>query len=192
MSTTLSPLFLPLILGTNREGRYSERIATFLLKRMKAHPEIETQLFDPRDFALPRIGYGEAIRDQFPEFCDAIQRADGLVIVSPEYNHAYPGVLKWMLDLLDEECTHKPVALVGVSSGAWGGTRVIEAILPVLRTLGFVSTAIDLNIPNVEATFSADGMPLDPAYESRADKFLTELVWMAKVLKAGRQDDSAA
>ena len=54
---------------------------------------------------------------------------DGLVVVTPEYNHGYPGVLKSVLDLLLKEYIHKAVAFVGVSAGPWGGTRVIEAMV---------------------------------------------------------------
>jgi NAD(P)H-dependent FMN reductase len=72
-------------------------------------------------------------------------RADGLVIVSPEYNHGYPGALKSVLDLLLKEYIHKSVAFAGVSAGPWGGTRVIEAMLPIARELGLTATFTDLN-----------------------------------------------
>ena len=77
-----------------------------------------------------------SIKDLFPEWRDAIIRADGLVIVTPEYNHGYPGTLKAVLDLLLREYVHKAVAFVGVSAGIWGGTRVIEAMVPMVRELG--------------------------------------------------------
>ncbi len=103
---------------------------------MSARSDIETQLFDVADFALPQDDYGLDIKDRFPQWRDAIIRADGLVIVTPEYNHGYPGALKSVLDLLLKEYIHKAVALVGVSAGAWGGTRVIEAMVPMVRELG--------------------------------------------------------
>ena len=66
-------------------------------------------------------------------------RADGLVIVAPEYNHGYPGILKHALDTNLKEYIHKPVGLCGVSAGGFGGTRVIESLLPVMRELGMVT-----------------------------------------------------
>ena len=87
---------------------------------------------------------------RFPEWRDAIIRADGLVIVTPEYNHGYPGSLKSVLDLLLKEYIHKAVALVGVSSGPWGGTRVIEACVPMVRELGLAVTFSDLNFPQAQ------------------------------------------
>src|SRR6476646_10822358 len=182
----MSELFLPLLLGTNRKLRKSEFAARWLLGEMQRRPEIETQLFDVADFALPHDDYGQEIKEQFPEWRDAIVRADGLVIVAPEYNHGYPGTLKAVLDLLLREYIHKAVGFVGVSAGPWGGTRVIEALLPTARELGLAVTFTDLNFPKIERVFDAEGKLLDPLFEKRAAGFLDELVWMSRVLKWGR------
>jgi NAD(P)H-dependent FMN reductase len=153
---------------------------------MQRRPEIETQLFDVSQFSLPHDDYGQEIKEQFPEWRDAIIRADGLVIVAPEYNHGYPGTLKAVLDLLLREYIHKAVAFVGVSAGPWGGTRVIETLLPAVRELGLAVTFTDLNFPKIERVFDAEGKLLDPLFEKRAAGFLDELVWMSRVLKWGR------
>jgi NAD(P)H-dependent FMN reductase len=181
-----SKLFLPLILGTNRKDRKSVFVAEWLHGEMQKRAEIETRLFDVKDFALPQDDYGSGIKDAFPEWRDAIIRADGLVIVTPEYNHGYPGALKSVLDLLLKEYIHKAVALVGVSSGTFGGTRVIEALVPVVRELGLVVTFADLNFPKVQEKFDQNGVLLDSAYEKRVKDFLDELVWMSRALKWGR------
>ena len=118
-------LFIPIILATNKEGRKTENVAKLLLEEMKERKGIETMLFDVKDFKFPQDDYGQSIKDQFPEWRDAIVKADGLVIVTPEYNHGYPGPLKSALDLLLPEYKHKAVGLVGVSMSPWGGTRVI-------------------------------------------------------------------
>ena len=183
-----SKVFLPVILGTNRKERRSALVAKWLLTEMEKRAEIETRLFDVRDFALPQDDYGTEIKDMFPEWRDAIIRADGLVIVSPEYNHGYPGALKSVLDLLLKEYIHKSVAFVGVSAGPWGGTRVIEAMVPMVRELGLAVTFADLNFPVVQNKFDQDGTLLDKAYEQRAGDFLDEVVWMSRVLKWGREN----
>ena len=183
-----SKLFLPLILGTNRKDRKSVFVAEWLYGEMEKRAEIETRFFDVKDFALPQDDYGTQIKDAFPEWRDAIIRADGLVIVSPEYNHGYPGVLKSVLDLLLKEYIHKAVALVGVSGGTFGGTRVIESLLPVVRELGLAVTFTDLNFPKVQEKFDQNGALTDPAYERRVKDFLDELVWMSRALKWGREN----
>ena len=181
-------LFIPLILGTPRKGRESEKVANWVVSKMDEREEIETRFFDVRDFELPRDDYGTGLRDEFPEWRDAMTRADGLVIVTPEYNHGYPGALKSVLDILLKEYIHKAVAFVGVSAGPWGGTRVIEACIPMVRELGLAVTFTDLNFPKVASKFDEHGKLLDVAYEKRVQSFLDELVWMATTLRHGRRN----
>ena len=184
----MDKLQLPILLGTSRKTRNSVHPARWLLGEMEKRTDIETRLFDVCDFALPHDDYGQGIKDRFPEWRDTIIRADGLVIVTPEYNHGYPGTLKAVLDLLLKEYIHKAVAFVGVSAGPWGGTRVIEAMVTMVRELGLAVTFTDLNFPKVQKTFDAEGKLLDEAFEKRAKEFLDELVWMSRVLKWGREN----
>jgi len=181
-------LFIPILLGTSRKNRESENVAKWVFARMGERPDIETQFFDVRDFHLPYDHYGQEIKEQFPEWRDAIVRADGLVIVTPEYNHGYPGALKGVLDLLLREYVHKAVAFVGVSAGPWGGTRVIEAMVTMVRELGLAPTFTDLNFPGVVSKFNEAGELLDEAYVKRVAGFLDELAWMATTLRWGRNN----
>ena len=144
-----------------------------------------------RDFDLPMDDYGTAIGENYPEWRNAIIRADGLVIVAPEYNHGYPGVLKSVLDLLLKEYIHKAVGLVGVSAAPWGGTRVVEACLPMVRELGLAVTFSDLNFPLVQNKFDENGVLLDETYHKHAKVFLDELVWMCSALRWGRENLSS-
>jgi NAD(P)H-dependent FMN reductase len=159
-----------------------------MITEIEKRPEIETRLFDVRDFDLRQDHYGTEIKDQYPAWREAIIDADGLIIVTPEYNHGYPGVLKSVLDLLLKEYIHKAVAFVGTSAGPWGGTRVIEAMVPMVRELGLAVTFTDLNFPLVQEKFDEEGKLLDQSYERRVKEFLDELVWMSSVLKWGREN----
>jgi NAD(P)H-dependent FMN reductase len=80
------------------------------------------------------------------------------------------------------------VAFVGVSAGPWGGTRVIEQMVTMVRELGLAVTFSDLNFPKVQRSFDAEGKLLDQAYEQRAKDFLDELIWMSRTLKWGREN----
>ena len=184
----MDKLFIPILLGTNRKERQSENVANWLFSKMQENAEIETKLFDVRDFEFPREDYGREIKDMFPEWRDAIIRADGLVLVSPEYNHGYPGPMKSVLDLLLREYVHKAVAMVGVSAGPFGGVRVVEALVTMIRELGLAVTFTDLNFPKVREKFDENGNLLDEAYEERVKAFLEELIWMSKTLRWGRQN----
>lgn len=182
----MEKLFVPILLGTNRRERESENVAKWVYGKMRDREDIEPKYFDVRDFALPRDHYGTEIGGEFPEWRDAIIKADGLVLVTPEYNHGYPGILKSVLDLLLKEYIHKAVAFVSISAGPWGGTRVCEAMLPVVRELGLTVCFTDLQFPSVGSKFDDAGLLLDPAYEKRVKGFLDELAWMSTVLRWGR------
>ena len=182
------PLFIPVILGTVRKGRASENVAKFLFEETRKREGVETELVDIRDIPLTTDDAGEAIKDS--GFSAIVSRADALVLVVPEYNHGYPGMLKHLLDTNLKEYIHKAVGVCGVSAGGFGGTRVIENLLPVLRELGLVAIFWDGNFSSAQKLFDADGKLLDQSYVKRIDKFLKELIWMAKVLRYGRENIS--
>ncbi len=114
------------------------------------------------------------------------------MIVSPEYNHGYPGVLKHVLDSCLKEYIHKAVGLVGVSAGPFGGTRVIRNLLPVMRELGLITIFWDVNFSSVQDVFDAEGKLRKEAFLKRIDKFLKELIWMATTLRYGRRSVALA
>jgi NAD(P)H-dependent FMN reductase len=180
------PLFIPVILGTVRKGRASENVAKFVLEETRKREGVLTELIDIRDIPLTIDDAGEAIKDS--GFSATVSRADALVLVVPEYNHGYPGMLKHLLDTNLKEYVHKAVGVCGVSAGGFGGTRVIENLLPVLRELGLVTIFWDGNFSGAQKLFDADGKLLDQSYVKRIDKFLKELIWMARVLRYGRDE----
>jgi NAD(P)H-dependent FMN reductase len=179
-------LFIPVILGTSRQGRWSEKCARFVAGHIARRDGVETDLIDIRRIPLAFDDAGEAIKN--PEFSAAVARADALVLVVPEYNHGYPGLLKHVLDTNLKEYIHKAVGICGVSGGPFGGARVIEHLLPVMRELGLVTIFWDVNFANVRSLFDEQGNLTDMAYVRRLDKFLAELEWMAKVLRYGREE----
>jgi NAD(P)H-dependent FMN reductase len=179
------PLSIPVILGTPRQGRLSEHAARVMVEQLCKRDGIQTRLIDVRELPFGTTDAGEAIKDL--GFSDTVMRADGLVIITPEYNHGYPGMLKHALDTNLKEYIHKPVGLCGVSAGGFGGTRVVESLLPVMRELGLVTIFWDVNVSSAGKAFDAGGQLLDPALPRRMDKMLSELIWMARVLRYGRE-----
>ena len=186
MATGERPLFIPVILGTPRQGRRSEHPAHLVFDEMKKRAGVETELIDVRALHMRLDDEGEAMKD--PAFAATVERADGLALVVPEYNHGYPGMLKHALDMNLEEYIHKAVGLCGVSAGPFGGSRVIENLLPVLRELGLVTTFTDVNFSSVQKVFDEQGKLLDESFIRRVNKFLDELIWMARVLRHGRDN----
>ena len=179
------PLFIPVILGTARMGRMSLHAARLVTQEIGKRAGVETDLIDISQIPLPTDDAGEAIKD--PGYSSKMERADALIIVAPEYNHGYSGLLKHVLDSCLKEYIHKAVGIVGLSAGPFGGSRMIQNLLPVMRELGLVTIFWDVNFSSLQKVFDSDGKLLDESFIRRMDKFLKELIWMAKTLRHGRE-----
>src|SRR5581483_1206884 len=175
---SVRPLNIPVILGTTRQGRMSAHVARVVTQELAKRPDVATELIDIATMPLPTNDAGEAIKDS--TFSTRMDQADAIVIVAPEYNHGYSGLLKHVLDSCLKEYIHKAVGIVGVSSGPFGGTRVIQNLLPVMRELGLVTIFWDVNFSSVQNSFDSNGELTDASYIRRIDKFLKELIWMGK------------
>ena len=182
------PVFLPIIIGTPRQGRLTEPAANFVFGEVLKRTDIKTELIDIRKIPIRADDAGEALKD--PQFCATVQHSDGLIIVAPEYNHSFPGLLKHVLDTNLTEYVHKAVGVCGVSAGPFGGARMIQSLLPVRRELGLVTIFWDVYFSNAGQLFDETEKITDPAYSRRVEKFLNELVWMARVLRYGRENVS--
>jgi NAD(P)H-dependent FMN reductase len=152
----------------------------------KKRAGVETELIDVRTLPMKFDDAGEQMKD--PKFSATIDRCDALIIITPEYNHSFPGLLKHALDMNLKEYIHKAVGICGVSAGQFGGARVIENLLPVMRELGLVTIFEDVNFGLVGKLFDDTGKLLDEKFVRRVDKFLNELIWMARVLRHGREN----
>jgi NAD(P)H-dependent FMN reductase len=178
-------LFIPVILGTTRQGRMSAHAAGLIAQELAKQANVETELIDIARLPLATDNAGEDLKHA--PFAAKMDRADALVVVAPEYNHGYPGLLKHVLDTCLKEYIHKAVGIAGVSAGPFGGVRVIQNLLPVMRELGLVTIFWDVNFSSVQKVFSPAGELLDDSFIRRIEKFLNELIWMAKTLRYGRE-----
>ena len=182
-------MFIPVILGTARAGRRSENLAKIKVEHLEKHAAqygVQTELIDVRDFRHPATD-NDKESDVVKKFSEKISPACGLIIVSPEYNHSFPGELKMMIDMLYDEYAKKPVGFCGVSSGPWGGNRVVEQLRTVAIELHMVPIREALYFPLVQSLFDEKGKMKDPAsYEPRIKTFMDELMWYAKPLKTAR------
>ena len=180
-------VFLPVIIGTPRQGRLTEPAANFVFGEASKRNDIETELIDIRKIPVAMDDAGEALKDS--QFSAKVARADGLILVVPEYNHSFPGLLKHVLDTNLKEYVHKAIGVCGVSAGPFGGARMIQSLLQVLRELGLVTIFADVYFGTAGKLFDpATGKITDPASSRRVEKFLNELVWMARALRHAREN----
>jgi NAD(P)H-dependent FMN reductase len=163
----------------------SAHAARFVCRELGNRDGVRTELIDIADLEHRLDDNGQGTGD--PRFAAGMARTDGIVIVAPEYNHAMPGLLKHVLDSCLKEYIHKAAGIVAVSAGPFGGARVVETSLPILRELGLVTIFWDINVGSVGKVFDESGNLLDDAFVRRTDKFLAELIWMARTLRHGRE-----
>lgn len=175
------------ILGSVRRGRMSERVATFVMARLAAAGNINAELVDLEALDLPimeeRLGRIDPAPAGVPELGAKIQAVDALVIVSPEYNHGYPGVLKNALDYFYVQYKRTPTAIVTVSNGGHGGVNAWAQLVTVLTHMGAIVLPVTVAVSHVEKSFSPEGEALEPAYVKRTDGMIAELAWLAGRLK---------
>jgi len=183
-------LYLPILYGTVREPRHSIGVARFALEVLRARPAVETRLFDPRDLRLGDLVTREWEMETRPpvleEFVREMGRADGFVIVTPEYNHSYPGALKNMIDHLYDEWNRKPFALV-TAGGVVGGARAAIALREVLVGVEAIAIPAQLSVPTVQETFDEDGPRTQrEVWTRRLHRVFDELEWYARALRPAR------
>lgn len=175
------------ILGSVRRGRQSARVATFVMQRLARLDAVTAELADLAAIQLPimeeRLGRIDPPPPGLAALGASIEQADAIVIVTPEYNHGYPGVLKNALDYFYPQFRRTPVALVTVSAGGHGGVNAWAQLVTVLAFMGAIVLPQTVAVSKVQEAFDADGRPLDPAYERRVDGMLAELVWLATRLR---------
>jgi NAD(P)H-dependent FMN reductase len=182
------PIVIAILLGTTREGRESDKVARYVVDFAAQLPGVEVVLVDPRELTLPGDGNNPDAHDS--TYADLTARADAFYIVTPEYNHGYPGSLKRMLDSEYQNYRHKPVGVAGVSNGNWGGVRVCEALLPVMHRLGMPVIHSEVYFPHVQDLFDEHGQLLpehQAVYAKNLQAAFDELVWYARTLKSGKQ-----
>lgn len=180
-------LNVPVLLGTVRQDRRSERAARWILRLLQEREGVETHLIDLRNLSLPTNDAGRGVGAADEGFRAAVDACDGLVLVVPEYNSGFPGLLKHALDMLLEEYRRKAVGVASVSAGGLGGVRMIPTLLPVLRDMGLIVSLRDMPISNIAISLTPDGVPTDDRLPARAAAFVDDLLWLTQALSAARK-----
>jgi len=173
--------------GTTRVQRESIKAARYVADFVSRQPNVEVIFVDPKDFTFPGDGNDPEGKD--PRYGEIVGRADAFFIITPEYNHSFPGSLKRMLDSELELYNHKPVAFAGASNGNWGGVRAVESLLTAVRETGLVALSWDVYFPYVQNIFNEDGSIKDEhreRYEKGLGKLVAELLLFARLFKTIR------
>ena len=178
--------YIPIIVGSTRRERQSVKVARFVLARLQQRKGVETELLDLLEYNFPIMEERLHRRDDPPpglkEYGEKIGRADSLIIVTPEYNNGYPGVLKNALDYLLPEYERKPIGIVTVSAGGYGGITCLAQLRLVTIGMGAFPIPENLAVSRVQDSFNEDGTPNDSGYEKRGAAFLDEVLWFTEAI----------
>lgn len=185
----LNQLNIAVLAGTTRQKRESIKAALYVSDIGRSLKNVSITFVDPKDFYFPGDGNDPEGKDS--RYSEITQKADAFFIVTPEYNHSFPGSLKRMLDSELENYNHKPVAIAGASSGGWGGVRAVEALVTSVREMGLVVTSYSVYFPRVQDIFDESGemrSEFKERYHKNIINAYRELMWFAYTLKYGREN----
>ncbi|WP_281426221.1 NADPH-dependent FMN reductase [Miltoncostaea oceani] len=188
-----TPPRIAVIVASTREGRIGPAVAGWFIGLAGTRDDLLLEVIDLAHVPLPaRLPAGHPSRGEYPEavrpFAARIAAADGVVIVTPEYNHGYPGSLKDALDSVGPEWRAKPVAFVGYG-GVSGGIRAVEQLRQVVAELHMASLRDAVLVPFAARAFRDGGVPADDdgRLADSVDRMLGRLGWWARALRAARE-----
>ena len=196
-----TPLASPrvlVILGSTRKGRVCPKVAAWVVEVGREATDASFEIVDLRDWPLPFFAENTAtvgdpanptysqpvVRDWNHKMADA----DAILIVTPEYNHSVPAVLKNALDsvFVSFALRNKPAGYVGYSGGHTGGARAVEHLAQICFEAEMMPLRDVVLVPAVHQAFDADGRPMDPALDARLVVLLDDLEWWGALLKGAR------
>jgi NAD(P)H-dependent FMN reductase len=178
----MNKLNISIISSSVRIGRKSHRVALYLKKYLEEKNLASVKILDLARYNFPlfdeRLQSQKSPAAEVIEFAEQIKSADGIIIVTPEYNGGYPASLKNAIDLLYKEWDHKPVAISTVSEGSFGGAQIITSLQFSLWKMKAWTIPAMLPVPEVTEAFDENGNLTGGHFnEKRVEYFINELLW---------------
>jgi NAD(P)H-dependent FMN reductase len=175
--------------GSARPERQSHQVAEEIMRRLEAKGHSCTML-DVKELNFPLLDQTFAKMtnpsEKMKEVSAAISNCDGLVVVSPEHNNSYSGVLKNTMDYFFKEYYHKAFGVVAVSNGKMGGINAAKNLLHYAMTLQGIALPNFLLTPKVEELFT-EGKLTDESYSGFMDKFLDSFIWLTDTISKAKK-----
>jgi NAD(P)H-dependent FMN reductase len=181
------------VLASMRQGRRGENFAKWIHHLVAERPGVEAELLDLRDYPLSGYTYAEmpsAIEAKYEHeimrlWSEKVHGMDGFVLVTPEYNHGYPGQLKNALDHVSKGWWYKPVGFVGYG-GMASGARAVMQLKAVCVELRMVPVRGEVNVRLIGLELDESQRPKDPLYARTSKAMIDQLLWWAVATKNSR------
>jgi NAD(P)H-dependent FMN reductase len=192
-------LKLKVIIASTRPTRAADRVAPWVVRSATKHGAFDVEVLDLRDWPLPIFQEHLGTIGDFsdPTYSEPIVRdwnrklkeADALLVVTPEYLHSIPGVLKNAFDnvFVSFALRNKPIAAVGYSVGVAAGVRAVEHLFAIAIEAEMVPVRDTVLIAKVESAFDSEGGPTDFGTRTAMGIMLDDLAWWSELLQYGRK-----
>ena len=189
---------LQIIIGSTRPGRAADLVAPWVVNRAQSHGAFDVEVLDLSDWPLPMFAETFQTVGDFndPTYSSPLVRAwnkkiaeaDAYLVITPEYNHSVPAVLKNAIDsvFVSFAFRNKPMSVVGYSGGIAGGVRAIEHLAHIAVEAEMVPLRTVTIFPQVFEAFDEQHSPKNPVAELSLRIGLDDLKWWSDVLAAGR------
>ena len=188
---------ISVIMGSIREGRFSEKPARWILQHLKKRDGVDARLLDLRDFPMPffdqpvppsTTGKQPYADENVKKWTAAIAESDGFVFVTPEYNYGAPAVLKNAIDWVYPEWNRKAAGFV--SYGSAMGARSVQQLRETAIELQLAPVRSSVHIPVSTLWAHYKGGDVDAGLaelEGPAAKLIDDLLWWTAALKTARE-----
>ncbi|AZQ63493.1 NADPH-dependent oxidoreductase [Flammeovirga pectinis] len=176
--------------GSVRDDRHTHGVALHLCKRLSEIANVEAEVIDLKEWALPPLT--NTLHDNSPDNVKKLgailDKADGIIFASPEYNGSYSSALKNAIDFYPKGTyQRKPIGVVSVSAGALGGIRAAQSLqLQILALMAYPIYRM-LTVPTVQNKIDQDGLLIDPEFEKTMTAFVDEYLWFAEAIVAKKK-----
>ncbi len=164
---------ITLLIGTNRPGSNTRKVARHL-EEIYADLKVPLHVLDlaqlPPEICSP-ASYAEKPKS-FQPFAEAILRAAGLHVITPEYNGSVPGILKYFIDMLKfpESFDRRPVCFTGLGAGVWGALRPVEQLQAIFGYRNAYIFPERVFLPRIKDLLDGDGRLNDPELLQRLQR----------------------
>ena len=189
-------MIISVIVGSTRQGRFSEKPAQWIFEHLGKRKEIETRLLDLRDFPMPF--FDQAVPPSMPgrppypnevvqKWTAQIGASDGFVFVTPEYNYGTSAVLKNAIDWVYPEWNRKAAAFV--SYGSAMGARAVQQLreTAIEVQMAPIRSSVPLPVATLWAHFQGGDVDKGLAeMDQQAAAMIDDLLWWTSALKAAR------
>jgi len=168
------------ITGSTRDGRQTPKVVRFFKNGFGEHGQVTVDNVDlkkrPLPFLTERLKYLKNPDPNILLLSNKIKNSDFLLIISPEYNGAPPGVLKNALDHFNSEYENKPVGIVTVSAGAHGGKRCFEVLKTFFNRVGAFVMENHFQVNTVYESFDDAGNDLNNGYTEKRNQYISKIL----------------